>query len=123
MASGNGDLLQGTLGILILKALATREMHGYGVARWIQETTGDVLQIEEGSLYPALRRLEDKGYVEARWGISDNNRRAGFYALTVQGREHLVADASMWIRFAEAVMVVMRTAPALSGLSLAPEAS
>ena len=78
MPPGTGDLLQGTLGILILKALAFREMHGYGIARWIQETTGDVLLIEEGSLYPALRRLEDKGFVDSRWGISDNNRRAKF---------------------------------------------
>ncbi|MEP6835902.1 MAG: PadR family transcriptional regulator [Gemmatimonas sp.] len=117
MPPGNGDLLQGTLGILILKALAFREMHGYAVARWIQDTTGDVLFIEEGSLYPALRRLEDKGYVEARWGISENNRRARFYALTVQGREHLVADASMWMRFAEAVMVVMRAEPQLVGVT------
>jgi PadR family transcriptional regulator, regulatory protein PadR len=112
---GTGDLLQGTLGILILKALAFCEMHGYGIARWIQDTTGDVLQIEEGSLYPALRRLEDRGFVESRWGISDNNRRARFYALTASGRQHLRNDASMWIRFAEAVMVVLSAEPATPG--------
>lgn len=116
MASGTGDLLQGTLGILILKALQPRAMHGYAVARWIQETTGDVLQIEEGSLYPALRRLEDKGFVEAEWGISDNNRRARFYAITAQGRDHLQSDASTWMRFAEAVMVVLRAEPSLVGV-------
>ena len=114
MPSPSGDLLQGTLGILILKALAHREMHGYGIARWIQDTTGDVLRIEEGSLYPALRRLEDKGFVDSRWGISDNNRRARFYALTADGERHLRSDATMWIRFAEAVMVVLRTEPALA---------
>jgi transcriptional regulator len=111
---GTGDLLQGTLGILILKALAFREMHGYGIARWIQDTTGDVLQIEEGSLYPALRRLEDRGFVDSRWGISDNNRRARFYALTDDGERHLRADATMWLRFAEAVTAVLRTEPALA---------
>lgn len=114
MPPGTGDLLQGTLGILILKALAFREMHGYAIARWIQDTTGDVLQIEEGSLYPALRRLEDKGFVDSRWGISDNNRRARFYSLTPDGNQHLRADATTWIRFAEAVMVVLRTEPALA---------
>ena len=111
---GTGDLLQGTLGILILKALAFRDMHGYGIARWIQDTTGDVLQIEEGSLYPALRRLEDKGYVESQWGISDNNRRARFYSMTPEGERHLRTDATTWMRFAEAVMVVLRTEPALA---------
>lgn len=114
MPPGNGDLLQGTLGILILKALAFREMHGYAIARWIQDTTGDVLQIEEGSLYPALRRLEDRGYVDSRWGISDNNRRARFYAMTPDGERHLRTDATTWMRFAEAVMLVLRTEPSLA---------
>lgn len=116
MAAGNGDLLQGTLGILILKSLQPRELHGYAIARWIQDTTGDVLQIEEGSLYPALRRLEDKGFVEARWGTSDNNRRARFYSITTRGREHLLNDASTWMRFAAAVMIVLRTEPAIPGV-------
>jgi PadR family transcriptional regulator PadR len=114
MAPGTGDLLQGTLGILILKALAFHEMHGYAIARWIQDTTGDVLQIEEGSLYPALRRLEDKGYVESAWGLSEHNRRARFYTLTPDGRRHLRTDASSWLRFAEAVMLVLRAEPALA---------
>jgi PadR family transcriptional regulator len=111
MASNNGDLLQGTLGLLILKALAGGERHGYGIARWIQEITGDILQIEEGSLYPALRRLEDREFVESRWGLSENNRRARFYAITQAGRRHLTADASVWMRFARAVMVVLEAEP------------
>lgn len=108
----NGDLLQGTLGLLILKALFGGERHGYDIARWIQEVTGDVLQIEEGSLYPALRRLEDRGFVESRWGLSENNRRARYYAISEAGRTHLRADASMWMRFARAVMLVLETEPA-----------
>ena len=114
MPPGTGDLLQGTLGILILKALAFREMHGYAIARWIQDTTGDVLQIEEGSLYPALRRLEDRGYVESHWGISDNNRRARFYAMTPEGEQHLRSDATTWMRFAAAVMLVLQSEPSLA---------
>src|SRR6185436_2387879 len=99
MAGNSGDQLQGTLGLLILKALAGEERHGYGIARWIQE----------GSLYPALRRLEDRELVESRWGLSENNRRARFYAITRAGRQHLRADASLWMRFARAVMVVLET--------------
>ena len=112
MGRDTGDLLQGTLGMLILKALAAGERHGYGVARWVQEVTGDVLQIEEGSLYPALRRLEDKGWVSSRWGTSENNRRARFYALTRAGRQHLRQDATTWMRFAQAVIAVLREEPA-----------
>jgi transcriptional regulator len=108
-----GDLLQGTLGMLILKALAAQERHGYGIARWVQEITGSVLQIEEGSLYPALRRLEERGYVDSAWGMTELNRRARFYALTPRGRQHLQQDASSWMRFAEAVTLVLRADPAL----------
>jgi PadR family transcriptional regulator, regulatory protein PadR len=108
-----GELLQGTLGMLILKALAARERHGYGIARWIQEITGSILQIEEGSLYPALRRLEERGYVESAWGMTDLGRRARFYALTARGRQHLQQDASSWMRFAEAVTLVLRADPAV----------
>ncbi|HEY0783534.1 MAG TPA: PadR family transcriptional regulator, partial [Thermoanaerobaculia bacterium] len=113
MGRNHGDLLQGTLGLLILKALTGSERHGYGIARWIEEVTGAVLQIEEGSLYPALRRLEDRGLVEARWGLSENNRRARFYAITPAGRTHLQADASLWRRFAGAVFLVLEAEPAL----------
>ena len=114
MPPSTGDLLQGTLGILILKALAFREMHGYGIARWIEDTTHDVLRIEEGSLYPALRRLEDKGFVESRWDVTELNRRARFYRLTPDGEQHLRNDALTWIRFADAVMQVLRTEPSLA---------
>ena len=113
MSRENGDLLQGTLGMLILKSLAAQERHGYGIARWIQDVTGSVLQIEEGSLYPALRRLEEKGYVESAWGMTELNRRARFYALTTRGRQHLRDDASTWMRFASAVTLVLRAEPAM----------
>ncbi len=113
MGRNTGDLLQGTLGLLILKALAGGERHGYDIARWIQELTGDVLQIEEGSLYPALRRLEDRGLVESHWGLSENNRRARFYAISEEGRRHLHADASLWMRFARAVMIVLEAEPSV----------
>ena len=113
MSSDSGELLQGTLGILILKALLAEPAHGYGVARWIEATTGDVLRIEEGSLYPALRRLEDKGWVTSEWGLSENNRRAKFYTITATGRAHLRSEAAVWLRYAGAVTRVLRAAPAL----------
>ena len=113
MARDTGALLQGTLGLLILKALVAEEQHGYGIARWIQETSREVLQIEEGSLYPALRRLEDKGFIASRWAITDNNRRARYYALTRAGRAHLREDASTWMQFAGAVTLVLRAEPAV----------
>lgn len=113
MGRETGDLLQGTLGLLILKALAGQELHGYGIARWIREATREVLEVPEGSLYPALRRLEDRGFVSARWDVSENNRRARYYALTPSGREHLRQDASTWMRFAQAVTLVLRVDPAV----------
>lgn len=113
MSRESGDLLQGTLGILILKALLPGAAHGYAVARWIEETTGDVLRIEEGSLYPALRRLEDRGWVTSEWGLSENNRRARFYSITGAGRKHLRTEAANWLQFAAAVTLVLRTAPAV----------
>jgi transcriptional regulator len=113
MGRETGDLLQGTLGLLILKALAGQELHGYGIARWIRDATREVLEIPEGSLYPALRRLEDRGFVSARWDISENKRRARYYALTPAGREHLRQDASTWMRFAGAVTLVLRADPAV----------
>jgi transcriptional regulator len=113
MARDHGDLLQGTLALLILKSLVLQERHGYGIARWVEEVTGETLRIEEGSLYPALRRLEDKGWVTARWGISENNRRARYYAITRAGRQHLRQDASTWMRFAQAVTLVLRAEPSV----------
>ena len=101
------DLLQGTLDLMILKAVSWRPLHGYAIARWIQRTTGDVLRVEEGSLYPALHRLEERGHVEAEWGVSENNRRAKFYRLTTRGRAELQSEASSWARFSEAVFKVV----------------
>jgi PadR family transcriptional regulator, regulatory protein PadR len=109
-----GDLLQGTLGILILKSLLPGSAHGYGIARWIEDTTSDVLTIEEGSLYPALRRLEDRGWVTAEWGVSENNRRAKFYTITAAGKKHLRNEASIWLRYSQAVTRVLRAAPAIA---------
>ena len=114
MRSETGDLLQGTLSILILKALLGGSAHGYGIARWVEATTDDVLSIEEGSLYPALRRLEDNGWVSSEWGLSENNRRARFYTITRAGRAHLRAEASVWFRYAGAVTQVLRSSPSLA---------
>lgn len=113
MPIASTDLLQGTLQILILKALLADSTHGYGIARWIEQTTEDVLRVEEGSLYPALRRLEDKGYVTSDWGLSENNRRARYYSLSPSGRAYLRKEAVAWTRFSGAVTRVMRAAPAL----------
>ena len=113
MARDTGALLQGTLGLLILKALVAQELHGYGIARWVHEVTGEFLQIEEGSLYPALRRLEDKGLITSQWAISENNRRARYYALTRAGRQHLREDASTWLQFSSAVTLVLRAEPSV----------
>jgi transcriptional regulator len=109
-----GDLLQGTLGILILKALLLGEAHGFAIARWIEETTGDVLTIEEGSLYPALRRLHDRGWVTSEWGLSENNRRARYYTITAAGRKHLRNEATIWLSYSQAVTRVLRAQPALA---------
>ena len=114
MRADTGDLLQGTLAILILKALVSGPAHGYAVARWVEATTDDVLRIEEGSLYPALRRLEDNGWVTSEWGLSENNRRARFYTITRAGRAHLRAEATVWFRYAGAVSQVLRSSPALT---------
>ena len=102
-----GDLLQGTLGILILKSLLLGASHGYAVARWIEDTTSDVLRIEEGSLYPALHRLAKRGWVTTSWGVSENNRRARFYELSPRGRAQLRAEAGAWEAFATAVAQVL----------------
>ena len=113
MARDKGDLLQGTLGMMILKALVAQDLHGYGIARWIEDITKDSLSIEEGSLYPALRRLEDRGWVTSSWGVSDTNRRVRVYALSRQGRQHLRDEATTWMQFARAVTLVLRTEPSL----------
>jgi PadR family transcriptional regulator, regulatory protein PadR len=108
------DLLQGTLGLVVLKALLGGELHGYAIARWVESTTGDVLQVEEGSLYPALRRLEDRGFITSQWGLSENNRRAKYYELSAAGRRHLRSEAARWLEFSGAVTRVLRAAPSLA---------
>ena len=107
MSKTNVDLLQGTLDVLVLKTLSWGPMHGYGVVRALQRLTDDVLQIEEGSLYPALHRLERQGWLASEWGLSENNRRAKYYRLTAEGRRQLRAEASSWSTFAGAVAKVL----------------
>ena len=108
------DLLQGTLALVVLKALLGGELHGYAIAQWVEDTTSEVLQVEEGSLYPALRRLEDRGFITAQWGLSENNRRARYYALTAAGRRHLKTEAARWLEYSGAVTQVLRAAPSLA---------
>ena len=97
------DLLQGTLAMLILKSLEGKPQHGYGVARAIERSTDDVLRVEEGSLYPALHRMLQRKWIEARWGLSENNRKAKFYQLTDLGRAQLRQESVEWKRYAAAV--------------------
>ena len=101
------DLLQGTLDLLVLKTLSWGPAHGYDVARWIQDVTGDVLRVEEGSLYPALHRLEKRKLLKSSWGLSRNNRRAKYYEITTKGRAALASQASTWSSFTRAVTSVM----------------
>jgi transcriptional regulator len=103
-------LLQGTLDMLILKTLSRGAMHGYSVAQFIEQSSRDVLRVEEGALYPALHRLELRGWLRAEWGTSDNNRRAKYYKLTAVGRRQLESEAAYWARVASAVTRVMQTA-------------
>ena len=110
MADTTLDLLQGTLDVLVLKTLSWGPRHGYAIARWIRQTTDDVLRIEEGALYPALHRMERKGWIEAEWGLSENNRRAKFYQLTSRGRQQLRAESATWTQYAAAVAKVLQTA-------------
>ena len=97
------NLLRGTLDALVLKALSAGELHGYGIADWVREVTDDVLRIEDGALYTALHRMEDRGWLRSEWGVSDRGRRAKFYALTREGRRRLEAEERDWRRYAEAV--------------------
>ena len=107
---GNGELVQGTLDMLILKTLKKGSLHGYGIAKSIQQVSDEVLRVEEGSLYPALHRLELDGLIESQWGQSSTNRRAKFYKLTPLGRKQLVREADNWKRLANAIARVMQTA-------------
>jgi len=105
------ELLRGTLDVLVLKTLTGGPMHGYGVARWIKGASDEALLVEEGALYPALHRLERKGWVAAEWGLSDNNRKAKFYKLTGRGRRALEAETSSWDRYVSAVAKVLASRP------------
>jgi PadR family transcriptional regulator PadR len=114
MARSNVDLLQGTLDLIVLKALSWGPMHGFGLARWIQLTTEDTLQVEEGSLYPALYRMENRGWIKAQWALTENGRRAKYYKLTAAGKRQLVAELESWARMAGAMAKIVgsRRAPA-----------
>ena len=103
----NLELLQGTLDVLVLKTLSWGPRHGYAIARWIRDTTDDVLRIEEGALYPALHRMQKRGWIEAEWGLSENNRKAKYYQLTARGRQQLRAEAATWSRYSAAVSKVL----------------
>jgi len=103
-------LLQGTLDMLILKTLSRGALHGYAIVQFIQDSSRDVLRVEEGALYPALHRLELRGLLRAEWGTSDNNRRAKYYKLTATGRRELESETAYWSRIASAVTRVMQTA-------------
>ena len=104
------DLLQGTLDMLVLKALNRGSMHGYGIVRWLQQATDEALLVEEGSLYPALHRLAKRGWVQAEWGVSENNRRAKYYALTRSGRAQLKSESARLARYASGLFAVLDAA-------------
>ena len=107
------DLVRGTFDLIILKTLSWGPMHGLGVLRWIEEVTEQRLQVEEGALYPALHRLEQRGWLDAEWGYTENNRKAKYYRLTALGRRQLTAELSKWERYTEAVgMIVSAARPA-----------
>jgi PadR family transcriptional regulator len=108
MAKTKSDLLQGTLDMLILKTLALEPMHGWGVSQRIQQISSGVLNVNQGSLYPALYRLEDQGWIESEWGSSDNNRQAKFYKLTRAGRKQLDEETANWQRLSAAIEQVLQ---------------
>jgi transcriptional regulator len=114
MTDGRGkrlDLLQGTLDLLILRTLRLGPAHGHRIAHSIEETSGDVLRVDHGSLYPALQRLERRGWITAEWGTSENNRRARYYRLTAAGKKQLGAETTRWEQLAEAIARVLAPVP------------
>jgi PadR family transcriptional regulator, regulatory protein PadR len=111
MEKGPLDLLQGTLDLLVLRTLTWGPMHGYGITQWIRQRTDETLLVQDAALYQALRRMEQRGWVEAEWGISENNRRARYYRLTAEGRQQLQQEASAWRRYADAMARVLDPAP------------
>ncbi|HXF27309.1 MAG TPA: PadR family transcriptional regulator [Bryobacteraceae bacterium] len=104
------DLVQGTLDLLILRTIALQPMHGWGISQRIQQLSSDVLQVQQGSLYPALHRLEQQAWIKAEWGESENNRRAKYYSLTRAGRQQLERETANWQRLSTAIAQVLRTA-------------
>lgn len=110
MARTRTDLMQGTLELLILKTLSREAMHGYGIVQRIHETVDDLLKVEDGSLYPALYRMEERGWISSEWGVSENNRRAKFYSLSRTGRKQLEAQTANWDRVSQAVTKILQTA-------------
>src|SRR5919202_792495 len=109
MGPPSSELLHGTLETLILKTLAKAPRHGYPIARWLEDATGDVLQIEDGSLYPALYRMEERGWIRAEWGSSELGRKAKFYRITPPGRKRLAASTADWTRFSAAISKVLNS--------------
>jgi transcriptional regulator len=108
--SDQTDILQGTLDLLIMQTIALEPMHGWAIAQRIQQISGDLLRVQQGSLYPALHRLEHQGWITADWGASENNRRARFYSLTKDGRRQLAIEVSKWDRLSAGVNLVLRRA-------------
>ena len=106
--SDRTDVLQGTLDLLIMRTIALEPMHGWAIAQRIQQTSDDLLRVQQGSLYPALHRLEHQGWITAEWGASENNRRARFYSLTKPGRRQLALEVSKWTRLSAGVNLVLR---------------
>jgi transcriptional regulator len=109
MGKDKTDLLQGTLDMLILKALQLGPMHGFGISVLIKQMSKEVLLVEQGSLYPALYRLEDQGWIGSEWGVSDNNRKAKFYKLTPAGRRQLSKETGNWERLSSAINLILKT--------------
>lgn len=109
MANADLDLVKGTLDVLVLKALSRGPNHGFGVGLWIRQATEDDLRIDDGALYTALHRLEERGMLESEWGVSDNNRKAKFYSLTREGRAELARSTARWTTYATAVFRVLQT--------------
>ena len=107
MKTNRTDLMQGTLELLILKILSRQQMHGYGIAQQIHQAVDDLLKVEDGSLYPALYRMEERGWISSAWGTSDNNRRAKFYKITKVGKQQLAAQTDNWQRVSRAMMKVL----------------
>jgi PadR family transcriptional regulator PadR len=110
VTKSSSDVLQGTLVLLVLRSLARSPMHGFGIALHIERVSKDALRVEEGSLYPALHRMEQDGWVAADWGVTENNRRARYYRLTAKGRKQLAVEEEKWSKFSHAVAEVLRLA-------------